>query len=183
MRRQAPRWRRRSISPASVVRDQEAFLVEFDHEMAATRRLLERIPEEAFGWTPHERSVSLGGLATHVAQLPHWGTQILDRDVYDLATATGHKPAEASLAAVLGVFDANVAEVRRALLQRTDAELHAPWTLAKAGRTVLSMPRIAALHRFLLHHVIHHRGQMTVYLRLRNVPLPPLYGPTADERM
>ncbi len=90
---------------------------------------------------------------------------------------------KASRAEVLETFDRHVAEVRRALVAGSDAELAAPWTLKRGAHVVLSMPRIAALRRFLLHHVIHHRGQMTVYLRLRDVPVPPLYGPTADERM
>lgn len=165
------------------MRDREAFIVEFDHEMAATRRLLERVPDHALAWAPHERSFTLGGLASHLAELPHWGTRILDADTYDLARATGRRPARASIADVLATFDEHVTEVRRALTQRTDAELDLPWTLARSGRPFLSMPRIAALRRFLLHHVIHHRGQLTVYLRLQNVPLPPLYGPSADERM
>lgn len=163
--------------------DRHAFLVEFDHEMAATRRVLERIPEDAFGWQPHERSFSMGGLAAHLAQLPHWGQQILDADHYDVAGASGRPPASSSCAEVLATFDRHVAEVRRAVLSRSDAELAAPWTLKKAGHTVLSMPRLAALRRYLLHHVIHHRGQMTLYLRLRNIAVPPLYGPTADERL
>jgi len=165
------------------VREREAFIVEFDHEMAATRRVLERVPDDAFEWTPHERSFSLGGLASHLAQLPHWGSQILDAEMYDLAGATGQSTPKASRADVLETFDRHVAEVRRALVAGSDAELAVPWTLKRGAHVVLSMPRIAALRRFLLHHVIHHRGQMTVYLRLRDVPVPPLYGPTADERM
>ena len=165
------------------MREREAFIVEFDHEMAATRRVLERVPDDAFEWTPHERSFSLGGLASHLAQLPHWGSQILDAEMYDLAGATGQSTPKGSRAEVLETFDRHVAEVRRALVAGSDAELAAPWTLKRGPHVVLTMPRIAALRRFLLHHVIHHRGQMTVYLRLREVPVPPLYGPTADERM
>lgn len=165
------------------MRERDAFIVEFDHEMAATRRVLERVPEDAFDWTPHERSFSLGGLASHLAQLPHWGRQILDDESYDLAGATGRSAPKASRAEVLDTFDQHVSDVRRALVTGSDAELAAPWTLKRGTHIVLSMPRIAALRRFLLHHVIHHRGQLTVYLRLRDVPVPPLYGPTADERM
>jgi uncharacterized damage-inducible protein DinB len=165
------------------VRERDAFVVEFDHEMAATRRVLERAPDEAFEWTPHERSFSLGGLASHLAELPHWGSQILDAEMYDLAGATGRSNAKASRAEVLETFDRHVSEVRRALMAGSDAELAAVWTLKRGSHVVLSMPRISALRRFLLHHVIHHRGQMTVYLRLKGVPVPPLYGPTADERM
>jgi uncharacterized damage-inducible protein DinB len=165
------------------VRERDAFIVEFDHEMAATRRVLERVPDDVFDWRPHTRSFSLGALASHVAQLPHWGRQILDAESYDLAGASGQSPSNATRAEVLETFDRHVGEVRRALVMGSDAELAAPWTLKRGPHIVLSMPRIAALRRFLLHHVIHHRGQLTVYLRLREVPVPPLYGPTADERM
>lgn len=165
------------------MREREAFIVEFDHEMAATRRVLERVPDDAFGWTPHERSFTMGGLASHLAQLPRWGSQILDADSYDLAGATGRSTPKASRAEVLETFDRHVSEVRKTLTGGSDAELAAVWTLKRGEHVVLSMPRLAALRRFLLHHVIHHRGQLTVYLRLREVPVPPLYGPTADERM
>lgn len=162
--------------------DRQSFLAEFDHEMAMTRRVLERAPDAAFAWRPHDKSFSLGGLATHLAVLPHWGAQILDRDFYDLSTPGGPRPEASSSADVLSMFDANVAEVRRLLVDRTDAMLLAPWALKRGTQTLLSMPRLGALRRFFLHHVIHHRGQMTVYLRLQGVPLPPLYGPTADDR-
>jgi uncharacterized damage-inducible protein DinB len=165
------------------VRERDAFVVEFDHEMAATRRVLERVPEDAFGWTPHERSFSVGGLATHLAVLPHWGCQILAGDDYDLAGASNRAAPRGSRDEVLELFDRHVAELRRCVLDSSDAELAADWTLKRGGQIVLCMPRIAALRRFLLHHLIHHRGQMTVYLRLREVPVPPLYGPTADERL
>jgi uncharacterized damage-inducible protein DinB len=161
----------------------ESLLVEFDHEMAVTRRLLDRIPEAAFPWKPHEKSFSLGGLAMHLARLPHWGTQILERDAYEAETEAAPKPEPTSLADVLSAFDQNVAEVRRALTTRSDAELRATWTLKKGTHVVLSMPKVSALRRFLLHHVIHHRGQLTVYLRLQHVALPPIYGPSADERL
>ena len=160
----------------------DSLLPEFDHEMAVTRRVLERIPEAAFAWKPHEKSFSLGGLATHLAQLPHWGTQILDREFYDLATST-RATEKQTLAEVLDAFDRHVAEVRKALNERSEAELMAPWALKRGTQTILSIPRIGARRSFLLHHVIHHRGQMTVYLRLQGVPVPPIYGATADETL
>lgn len=161
----------------------DGLLPDFDHEMAVTRQLLERLPEDAFPWRPHEKSFSLAALATHLAEIPRWGTTILDRDDYDMtAVAPGPRTAATSRAEVMTAFDRTVSDVRRAIVTRSDAELLAPWTLKRDGQTLLTMPRIAALRRFVLHHVIHHRGQLTVYLRLHDVPLPPLYGPTADER-
>jgi len=150
--------------------------------MALTRRVLERAPEALFAWRPHERSFSLGGLATHLAVLPHWGSQILEERGYDLAAPSSPADEATTLAAVLATFDRHVAEVRRLLLDRPDSTLMDAWTLKRGTQTLLTMPRLTALRRFLLHHVIHHRGQMTVYLRLQGVPLPPLYGASADER-
>lgn len=162
----------------------ETVLSEFDDEIAITRRVLSRLPDAAFAWKPHERSMSLGGLATHLARIPHWGTSILEHDGYDLAQAgTSSVPDEPSRAAVLEMFDRHATEVRRALVGRTAAELAAPWSLRSGGKLIMSLPRATALRRFLLNHLVHHRGQLTVYLRMHNVPLPPLYGPTADEGM
>lgn len=162
----------------------ETVLSEFDDEVALTRRLLDRLPDAEFSWKPHERSMSLGGLATHLAQIPHWGTSILQHDGYDLEGG-GAPPAleQRSRAEVLETFDRHSAEVRRTLVDRTDAELAAPWMLKSEGHLVMSLPRVSALRRFLLNHLVHHRGQLTVYLRLHNVPLPPIYGPSADEGM
>jgi uncharacterized damage-inducible protein DinB len=161
----------------------DLLLPEFDQEMAATRRLLERLPESAFGWRPHERSCDLGGLATHLAQIPHWGASILKRDAHDLAAPGPPSTPLTSVAAVLERFDRHVGEVRAALLDAAQGHLLAPWALRRGSHLILSVPRIAALRSFVLHHTIHHRGQMTVYLRQLGVPLPPLYGPTADESM
>jgi uncharacterized damage-inducible protein DinB len=160
----------------------EALLVEFDQEMAATRQLLVRLPEQALVWKPHDKSFSLGGLAAHLAQLPRWGRQILEHDGYELKASTNGASEPASCASILETFDQHVAEVRHDLTTRSDAELAAPWTLRQNGQTLLILPRISALRRFLIHHVIHHRGQLTVYLRLQDVPLPPMYGTTADQR-
>jgi uncharacterized damage-inducible protein DinB len=158
------------------------WLSDFDHETTVTRLLLERVPEDALEWRPHEKSFTLGGLAAHLTQIPHWGTTILDQSRYDLSGGGAPRPTAASRAEILTAFDRTVHEVRRAFQQKSDAELTAPWTLAKDGKPLLTMPRIAALRRFVIHHLVHHRGQLTVYLRLRGVPIPPLYGPTADER-
>jgi len=162
----------------------EVLLAEFDAEIAATRSVLGRLPDEAFAWKPHERSMSLGGLATHLAQIPHWGDSILQQDAHDLQRdQTGRAPELSSRAEVMSVFDRHAAEVRQTLIERPDAELMSTWSLKSGGHLIMSMPKISALRRFLLNHLIHHRAQMTVYLRLQNVPLPPLYGPTADETL
>jgi uncharacterized damage-inducible protein DinB len=162
----------------------DSFLPDFDHEMTVTRHVLERLPEAAFDWKPHEKSYPLGGLATHLAQVPRWGNSILGHEFHDLATSKGATALEqTSRAAVLETFDRHVTDVRRRLCEMSDAELMAPWALKRGTHLVMSLPKLAALRRFLLHHMIHHRGQLTVYLRMQGVPLPPIYGPTADEGM
>jgi uncharacterized damage-inducible protein DinB len=163
----------------------DALLAELDQEMAATRVVLERVPAAHLAWKPHEKSFSLGGLAAHLAELPHWGCRILDRESYDLADTAPRQVNDLSvdLAEILRRFEQSSSDVRRSLVDKTDGELRATWTLARAGVPIMKMPRLTALERFLVHHTIHHRGQMTVYLRLHDVPLPPIYGPTADERM
>jgi uncharacterized damage-inducible protein DinB len=159
----------------------DALRTTFDHEMALTRRLLERVPDDAFDWKPHEKSYSLGGLAAHLAQLPHWGADIVERPEYDFAMAPAPAVPPTTTAGLLASFDGHVTNARRALEGLRDAEFDAPWVLKRGGHTLLSMPRIAAVRQLLIHHMIHHRGQLTVYLRLRDVPLPSIYGPTADE--
>jgi len=162
----------------------ESLLSDFDHETAATRRLLERLPDSDMAWAPHEKSFSLGQLAMHLGQLVGWGRGILDDDGYDLGREPGERPgARATRADALATFDAATAAVRQSLVDKLDAELLATWELRRGRITLMSMPRLTALRRFVLHHLVHHRGQLSVYLRLRNVPLPPLYGPSADERM
>jgi uncharacterized damage-inducible protein DinB len=161
-----------------------ALISEYDDEIALTRRVLERLPDMGLEWRPHEKSMSLDGLATHLAQIPHWGSAILARDGYDLELDHSERAtALPSRGAVLDVFDRHAAETRRQLVGRTDAELAAPWSLSSDGHLIMSLPRASAVRRFVLNHLVHHRGQLTVYLRMRNVPLPPLYGPTADEGM
>ena len=162
----------------------DMLLPDFDHEMAVTRRVLERVPDAALAWRPHDRSFDLGGLALHVAHIPRWGRTILERDSYDLAEGSGRRPATpSSRSVILQTFDAHVKAVRIDLLGRTDGELLAPWSLLRGGHLLMSLPKCSAFRSFLLHHVIHHRGQLTVYLRLQDVPLPPIYGATADESM
>lgn len=161
----------------------DALLSEYDHEWATTRRLLERVPEQEFGWKPHEKSMTLGQLAGHLANIPHWGSITMKTESFDIAESgyDGRPKAPASREAMLKEFDAKVAETRQLIVNATDAELLARWTFKKGGAEVFSLPRIAALRSFVMNHSIHHRGQLSVYLRLQNVPLPSIYGPTADE--
>lgn len=158
----------------------DGLLAEYDHEMGTTRRLLERLPEERLSWKPHEKSMSLGGLATHLANLPVWGDAILNQSGFDLADAPPNLQEKGSRADVLAHFDERVRGTRAAL-DKTDAELFAPWTLKRSGQQLFTMPRIAAFRSFVLSHSIHHRGQLSVYLRLNDVSVPSIYGPTADE--
>jgi uncharacterized damage-inducible protein DinB len=162
----------------------ESFLPEFDREMGLTRRLLDRLPDGQFAWKPHEKSMSLGRLAEHLAELPGWAkVTILESGIDTSASRPPGYTAPASRAATLALFDRNVAEARAALAGRTDAELLAPWTLKAGGKEVFTMPKAIVLRGFVMNHMIHHRGQMTVYLRLQNIALPSIYGPSADEQM
>jgi uncharacterized damage-inducible protein DinB len=158
----------------------DTLLAEFDHEMGTTRKLLERIPDAQLEWKPHEKSMSLGGLGTHLANLPHWGGTILDDPSFDLATAPPNLAAWGSRAEILAAFDSATKETRPKM-QKTDAEYMQLWALKRDGYEMFSMPRVAAFRSFVINHIVHHRGQLSVYLRLNNVPVPAIYGPTADE--
>jgi uncharacterized damage-inducible protein DinB len=159
----------------------DGILPEFDHEMGTTRRLLERIPEADLAWKPHDKSFTLGQLAGHIANLLNWALMTFDSDAFDLADAGPRGAPPASVAALLLTFDANVKKARAKIDEQTDPAFFARWTLKNNGEEVFTMPKAAVLRSFVLNHLIHHRGQLSVYLRLRNVPLPSIYGPTADE--
>ncbi len=158
----------------------DTFLAEFDHEMGSTRRLLERLPDDRLDWKPHVRSMSIGGLATHLSNLPHWAGAVLNTTAFDLEAAPSPLTAYASRAEILGHFDETTTEARAAM-DKTDAEWTARWTLKRGAQEVFSMPRVAAFRAFVMNHMIHHRGQLSVYLRLNDIPVPAIYGPSADE--
>ncbi len=163
----------------------ETFLPQFDHEMATTRRVLEVVPAADAAWRPHPKSSTLGDLAAHIALIPHWGQFVAQKPELDLGL-----PANAAIGAMsfttvpelLDRFDRHVSAARDALEPLSDAAIRETWALKNRGATVFSLPRIAVLRSFVLSHLIHHRGQLTVYLRLREVPVPSVYGPTADTR-
>lgn len=162
------------------LRHRDVLLAEFDRETGATRRLLACAPDGRFEWRPHPRSRSLGELATHMAELPGWVAVIATTSGFDLPETAAAAASDANVAAVLARYDRHVANARKALLNTSDAELEMRWTLSKGGHPLLVLPRNLAIRVQLLGHLIHHRGQLTVYLRLLDVPLPPIYGPTAD---
>jgi len=158
----------------------DALLPEFDHEISTTRKLLERVPEDRLSWAPHAKSMSLARLATHLATLPWWGEMTLTQAEFD--TAGVPTPADAaSRAELLSLFDTSAARTRAALVGKSDVELMAPWALKRSGQTIFSMPKAAVWRSFVLSHLIHHRGQLSVYLRLLDVSVPSIYGPSADE--
>lgn len=163
----------------------DTLLPEFDHEMAGTRRMLEAVPGADAAWKPHPKSSTLGDLASHIATIPLWGRVTLERTELDLGIPENAKLAAASFTttpALVERFDRHVRDARVALAAASDADLAVNWTLKNGGTTVFSMPRAAVLRGFVLSHLIHHRAQLSVYLRLRDVLLPSLYGPTADTR-
>lgn len=162
----------------------QALLPEFDHEMANTRKTLERVPEDKFDWKPHEKSFSMVRLATHLATLPSWAAITIQQDSIDVAPIGEPPPKNepaSSVEDLLAKFDNNVASARAALAGATDEELLKTWTLFAGGKTIFALPRIAALRSFVMNHNVHHRAQLGVYLRLNDVPVPSIYGPSADE--
>ena len=155
-------------------------LPEFDHEMANTRKTLERLPEDKLDFTPHEKSWAMRQLAGHVAQLPGWVTVTLESTELDLEQPFP-QPTLDSRDDILATFDGAVKGARAVLEAASAEDLMVPWTLKMGDQVVFTMPRIGVLRSFVMNHVIHHRGQLTIYLRLTGAPLPALYGPSADE--
>jgi uncharacterized damage-inducible protein DinB len=159
----------------------DALLPEYDREMGATRRVLELIPDLHLAWKPHEKSMSLAQLATHIAELPGWSPKILEQSMFELEPGAITRREAESRAAILEIFDRNVTAARLALAARTDPEYLSRWTFRREGREIFTLPKAAVIRSMVMNHMVHHRGQLTVYLRQLGIPLPPLYGPTADE--
>jgi uncharacterized damage-inducible protein DinB len=158
-------------------------LPEFEREMAGTRKALERIPEDNLDWRPHPKSMTMGRLATHLAELAGFAARVLEWDSLDVRPGGVAPPIRtlASKAEILALFDRAVAAGKDAIARTSDEEWGKTWTLLANGQTIFAAPRSAVLRTSVLSHTIHHRAQLTVYLRLNDVAVPPLYGPSADE--
>jgi uncharacterized damage-inducible protein DinB len=159
----------------------ELLLQEFAEEAAGTRKMPERVPEASLAWKPHEKSMTLGRLASHVADLPNRCVTIVTTETYvrpaDMKPFLAAAPAE-----LLERFEKASTEAHKALASLREDQLDAVWTLQMNGRTMASLPRAMALRRVFMDHLIHHRGQLSVYLRLLDVPIPGMYGPSADDQ-
>jgi uncharacterized damage-inducible protein DinB len=157
----------------------DGLLQELTMEATRTRALLERLPEDKLDWKPHDKSMPLGRLATHIAELPGWGTLTLEQDVLEM---DGFTPTICdSVSAILETHDKAVAEFEKVLKAAPDEEYAKTWTMKFNGQEVFSAPKMGVVRDFVLNHIVHHRGQLTVYLRLNDVPLPMTIGPSADE--
>jgi uncharacterized damage-inducible protein DinB len=162
----------------------QMMLGEFDNEMGNTRKVLERVPDEKWNWKPHEKSGTLGWLASHVANLPGWATMTLQTEQLDYAPVDGpaYEPAKiTNREELLTEFEKNVVEARAALDSASDEEMLKSWTLLAGGKPVFTLSRVACLRGMVFNHLIHHRAQLTVYYRLLDVAVPGMYGPSADE--
>ena len=163
----------------------ESLLPEFDQEMAGTRKCLERVPDGKFDWKPHAKSASFRQLALHLALFPSWLTMTLESPSFDYAPVGGEgykPPAVNSRKELLEIFDRDLAKARQGLAGASDAQLMETWSLLAGGKTIFSMPRVAVFRGMVMNHMIHHRAQLGVYLRLNEIPVPALYGPSADEQ-
>jgi uncharacterized damage-inducible protein DinB len=157
----------------------ETLIPEFDQEMANTRKILDCVPEEKFAWKPHEKSMTLGRLATHLTEIPQWAVRVIGMDKLELAP--GAKPfTAATKAELLETLDKNAGAAREAIAGASDEHLGKIWTFVFAGKTMFAIPRTVALRSMMMSHIIHHRGQLGVYLRLNDVSIPGMYGPSAD---
>jgi uncharacterized damage-inducible protein DinB len=162
----------------------QMFLGELEHEAATTRKMLERVPEGKGDWKPHAKSMALGRLAGHVAELLRWGQITLKEGSFDIAPTAGPRMAPTVMQSrqqLLEVFDGGLGEMKAALAAASDEVLMQPWSLVAGGKTLWTMPRAQVLRSMVFSHLVHHRAQLGVYLRMNDVALPASYGPSADE--
>ena len=162
----------------------DALLPEFDQEMANTRKVLERIPDDKLAWKVGEQFNTIGWVGMHLAEIPGWVALTMNQESFDIAPPGGEPyrtPAATSSQKILDVFDKNVAQARAAIAQASDDQFAQPWSLLNGGEAMFTFPRGAVLRTFIMNHMIHHRGHLCVYLRLNDVSVPGLYGPSADD--
>lgn len=161
-----------------------SMLPEFAQEMANTRKVLERVPDDKLDWKAHPKSNSMGWVAAHLAEIPSWVAFTLEQDALDVNPVGGQPyrtPQGLTRQQLLDLFDQNVAAAQAALATATDEQLQQPWSLLSAGQVLFTLPRVAVLRSFVINHTIHHRAHLCVYLRLNDISVPGLYGPSADE--
>jgi len=163
----------------------QSLIPELQHEVALTRKALERLPADKYEWAPHPKSMTVRQLASHIATIPTWGTMTLSTESFDISPPGAPPyvaPAFGTTAEVLAGFEKAAGDFSAALAGADDAAMMTPWSLLKGGQTAFTMPRVAVVRGMIMNHLVHHRGQLSVYLRLLDVPVPAIYGPSADEQ-
>ena len=159
----------------------QAMMNEIKQEAAQTKKLLERVPFDKFDWSPHEKSMKLGRLAVHIAEIPRWSSRILTATDFDF-TKAGYKQAEvASTEELVQLSEKNIQTALDDFNAAQDEDLVAPWTFRRGKHVIFTLPRASAIRTLAMNHLLHHRGQLSVYLRLLHIPIPGMYGPSADE--
>lgn len=158
-----------------------ALIAELKHEAAKTKKMIERVPVEKADWKPHDKSMTLGRLTMHVIEMAGWITVTIKQDELDFAKGYTPTSFPSDNAGLVKLLDKLVAEAENALEESSDEDLHKPWTLRNGDHIYFTLPRIMVLRDFCYNHIVHHRGQLSVYLRLLNVPVPGMYGPSADD--
>jgi uncharacterized damage-inducible protein DinB len=162
----------------------QSMIPEFDIEMANTRKVLQRIPDGKLDWKIHEKSNTLGWVANHLADIPNWVDMIIRHGTFDVEPVAGQpykSPTLGTTAEIVSLFDENVKQARPLLENVEDGVLHSSWSLLRQGEEILTMPKIAVLRTWVMNHSIHHRAHLCVYFRVNDIPVPALYGPSADE--
>lgn len=161
----------------------EALLAELQMEAQSTRKMLASIPDDKLTWKPHDKSMSLGHLASHMADIPNWAVVTIEQDELDFATSDYKVKEYENTAELLKSFDENMAKAVKSLENASDETMMKNWKMRAGDVIYMDMPKVQVMRGFVLNHNVHHRGQLSVYLRLNDIPLPSVYGPTADEAM
>jgi uncharacterized damage-inducible protein DinB len=167
------------IKTNSMIR--QALIKEIEHEGAQTKKILERVPVDKFNWKPHEKSREIGALAIHVAQLPSWTSRALSTSEFDMATMKRQTPEIKIADDLVKISEDNIQKAIEDLQKASDEEIMTMWTFKRGGHVIFTLPRAAVIRSMAMNHLIHHRGQLSVYLRLLDIPVPGMYGPSADE--